>query len=196
MFLKQNQKELLEEYLKSGNENFKVNLFYSLLPLCHFKCYKIFQRQFYDLPIENGDSYYISYLSYNELIEEYKKYELNIDMFLICLVNKIKQKVLSYCRNFMTLGHKILNNYSEIDNNVYTYCNFIDEKLEWNDARESIGSLLKFANNNTQKKIVMEKMNGFSELEISQKLNISKKRVSNEFYIFKTICKNKVKNRI
>lgn len=183
-------KNLLIDYHTNKNIESFNELFRRLKPLAYKWAYKIVKIKYHNLPLEIEDCESLIYLSFKKIIDAFANNEFTAEIFLVNYVNEIKYNILKYCTKFITKKQSILNNYLPIETTSIVERNELDEQEEQERIMFFINELYIFFKSDFHKKILLLKVQGYTELEISKILNCKKKKISNAFLKMKTLVKN------
>ena len=113
-----------------------------------------------------------------------------LNIFLVCFSKKVIQSINRYCNKFLTNSQKTLN--YVVDD--ITNGNSIEYQNEKNEIDQlklqlEIENLLTICKKDEWKDIIILRLKGYKEQEIAKILNLSIKKISNEFLSMKKFLK-------
>ncbi|MDR0985536.1 MAG: hypothetical protein LBL60_01150 [Mycoplasmataceae bacterium] len=188
-------KELIYLYRNEPSNDIKQAIYDNNLQMVDNFCKAIIKRSFKQLPISIEDFSFIHTISINECLKEFNLKQ-NYYSFKQALANFSKTKIFKYVKNFInstTIPEYKLKNipYEYIANKHYDFCD-----METSETKNKQLATLKKAlivETKTVKKIIEFKSKGYTNIEISKKIRMNVKKISNIFYSFVKRFKDKHK---
>jgi len=190
LIINDKSKILLEKLKNSDEENVEWELFSILKPIAYKTAINIYREKYFNLPLDYEDFESTIYICYQKTLSEYRTDKIALDIFLICFSKKVIQNINRYCNKFLTNSQKTLN--YVIDD--ITNGNSIENQNERNEIDQlnlqlEIENLLTICKKDEWKDIIILRLKGYKEQEIAKILNLSIKKISNEFLSMKKFLK-------
>ncbi len=159
-------------------------------------CLKIWQNETIRFNMQTvfdrDDGISIIYIAYKETINEFINYKLDPCLFFCKFVVRVRTKSLNFIRSHKKVADHILNSNFHYPNDENKQNDIIEYNYQLSHYLDCIYDILK---KDIHKTIIKMKIDGYSNIEISKKLNIPTKTVENNiFLIRKKLEKSNIKS--
>ncbi len=190
LVINEKSKILLNKLKNTDEEVLEWELFLILKPMAYKTAINIYRDKYFNIPLDYEDFESTIYMCYQKTLSEYRLNKIELNIFLVCFSKKVIQSINRYCNKFLTNSQKTLN--YVVDD--ITNGNSIEYQNEKNEIDQlklqlEIENLLTICKKDEWKDIIILRLKGYKEQEIAKILNLSIKKISNEFLSMKKFLK-------
>ena len=190
LVINEKSKILLSKLKNTDEEVLEWELFLILKPMAYKTAINIYRDKYFNIPLDYEDFESTIYMCYQKTLSEYRLNKIELNIFLVCFSKKVIQSINRYCNKFLTNSQKTLN--YVVDD--ITNGNSIEYQNEKNEIDQlklqlEIENLLTICKKDEWKDIIILRLKGYKEQEIAKILNLSIKKISNEFLSMKKFLK-------
>lgn len=176
--MKNDQYELLLNMIKKKKIDYE--LLGNVMPYAKKVWYNEIKKYNFEFLFEIDDGICLIYDSFNKTVDEFIKYDLDPVLFLTKFALRIRRNTQNLIRSNKINGHYVLNNHDSLEKNGDLI--IVDDSV---NTSLLLDNLYNYCKKNIEKKIIEMKIIGYTNIEISKILRISKKKVENILYILR-----------